>query len=119
MPASSNQRVNDFLNDIRLIAPEQVEKINSIRRLFNREAPELLEDIKYGGLVFLKSGVLIGGVFHYKNHISVEFSDGADFSDPSGLLEGKGKRRRHLKISEARPVDEDNLSFFIVQAVKG
>jgi len=55
-----------------------------IRRLFNKASQALSEDIKYGGLVFMKSGSLIGGIFPYKNHISIEFSNGSSFSDSQG-----------------------------------
>ena len=119
MEVSGNQKINDFLNDVRSISLEQVEKINPIRCIFNGASQELTEEIKYGGLVFLKSGSLIGGIFPYKKHISIEFSNGADFSDPSGLLEGRGKRRRHLKIFEDQGIDDKNVSFFVEQAING
>lgn len=119
MKTSKNISVKGFINDIRSISPEQAETINSIRRLFNKANKELIEEIKYGGITFVKSGDLVGGIFSYKEHISIEFSNGADFSDPSVLLEGKGKRRRHLKIYENKDVKDKNASFFIKQAVSG
>lgn len=117
MKITEHQKIISFLNDIELIAPEQVEPINSIRCLFNEESQELTEAIKYGGLVFFKSGAIVGGIFPYKNHISIEFSNGIDFSDPSGLLEGKGKRRRHLKIFKIQDINDKSVSFFIQQAI--
>ncbi len=105
------------MHDIRSVAPEQAEKIESVRSIFNKADQELTEEVKYGGLVFFKSGTLIGGIFLYKKHISVEFSYGADFSDPSGLLEGKGKKRRHLKLLEEQDIDKRSLAFFIKQAI--
>ncbi len=119
MEVSENQKINDFLNDIQSISPEQVKQIDSIRCLFNGASQALTEEIKYGGLVFFKSGSLIGGIFPYKKHISIEFSNGADFNDSSGLLEGKGKRRRHLKIFKAQDIDDKNALFYIKQSVKG
>lgn len=119
MKTSKNISVEGFLNDIHSISPEQAETINSIRHLFNKENHELIEEIKYGGITFVKSGALVGGIFPYKEHVSIEFSNGADFSDPSVLLEGKGKRRRHLKIYENKDIKDKNASFFIGQAVGG
>lgn len=116
---SENQKINDFLSDIQSIFPQQVEQIDSIRCLFNEASQELTEEIKYGGLVFFEFGSLIGGIFPYKGHISIEFSNGSSFSDPSGLLEGRGKRRRHLKILESKDIDDKNSSFFIKQSVFG
>jgi hypothetical protein len=117
MKTPEKQKIQEFINDIQLTAPEKMKLINSIRRLFNEANQALTENIKYGGLVFFKSGSLIGGIFPYKKHISIEFSCGADFSDPSKLLEGNGKRRRHLKIFKDQDIDDKKASFFIKQAV--
>jgi len=40
----------------------------------------------------------IGGVFIYADYVSLELSNGASFSDPDAVLEGKGKFRRHVKL---------------------
>ena len=70
------------------------------------------------GLVFNLSNALIGGIFPYKDHISIEFSNGADFPDPSGMLEGKGKNRRHLKIAKKQDIDAKYVEIFAAEAVK-
>lgn len=99
------------------MSPEKLDTVESIRSLFHRENKQLVEDIKYGGLVFNLSDALIAGIFPYKQHISIEFSNGAHFSDPAGLLEGQGKMRRHLKIFEKRDIDVKTVAAFIAQAV--
>jgi len=68
-------------------------------------------------LAFFKKGVLIGGIFPYKKHLSIEFSNGTDFSDPSSELEGKGKKRRHLKIFTVEDIDSINAIYFVKQVV--
>jgi hypothetical protein len=118
MEAEIRIRIDDFINDVQSVAPQHVAMIESIRLLFTKLDRTLKEDIKYGGLVFVKYGSLVAGIFPYKAHISIEFSNGADFSDPSSLLEGKGKRRRHLKIFEAEDIADKDISFFIKQAVQ-
>lgn len=117
MDVSAQLRISKFINDVQSVAPEQAEIIELIRELFNKSSQVLSEQIKYGGLVFLKSGSLIGGIFPYKNHISIEFSNGADFSDPQKLLEGKGKRRRHLKIHTRQDIDLKKAILFIEQSL--
>jgi hypothetical protein len=119
MENSEQNIICEFINDVHSIAPEQAEIIELIRELFKKASLELTEEIKYGGLVFFNSGSLIGGIFPYKKHISIEFSNGADFSDPLALLEGKGKKRRHLKIHSSRDVNDKNTIFFIEQSVDG
>ena len=111
-------RIDHFIEDVRAISNEQADMIASIRALFNETDSALSEDIKYGGLVFLNEGTLIGGIFPYQKHLSIEFSDGADFSDPAEVLEGKGKRRRHLKIHSAEDIHLKNVVFYIAQSLK-
>jgi hypothetical protein len=117
MKDSALQKVNDFISDIQSLNHEFAEIIELIRDMFTEESEELLLGIKYGGLVFFQKGELIGGVFPYKKHLSIEFSNGADFSDPTSKLEGKGKKRRHLKIIKADDIDTKNALYFVKQAV--
>ena len=46
-----------------------------------------------------------GYVNSFKNHVNVGFFYGAALEDPAGLLEGSGKRMRHVKL---RPGTELN-----------
>ena len=114
---SPNKKVNDFLIDIQSTFPDECKTVETIREIFFEENPEIDEDIKYGGIVFNVSGCLVGGIFLYKKHISIEFSDGANFSDPNNLLEGKGKMRKHLTILEMNDIKNKNINFYINQAV--
>jgi len=118
MKFSDNERVNKFMDDLQSMSPDKLETVESIRKIFLSTNKKLSEDIKYGGLVFNLSQLLIGGIFPYKNHISVEFSNGADFPDPAAMLEGKGKRRRHLKIIEKQDIEAKNVRAFVAEAVK-
>jgi hypothetical protein len=78
---------------------------------------------KYGGMVFLtdpdapEAAGLAGGVFGYKDHVSVEFSKGAQFQDPTGLLEGKGKMRRHVKLRSLGDIEDKDVAGFLAQAL--
>ncbi len=118
MKLSNNPKVNDFLIDIQSVSADKLEIIESIREIFNAASPALVEGIKYGGLVFNLSNTLVGGIFPYKAHVTIEFSEGATLPDPSGILEGKGKKRRHLKIIEQQDIKRKNTGFFVKEAVK-
>jgi hypothetical protein len=41
----------------------------------------------------------------FKDHVNVGFFYGALLEDPAGLLEGSGKRMRHVKLNPGRPVN--------------
>ncbi|MDX1351457.1 MAG: DUF1801 domain-containing protein [Thiomicrorhabdus sp.] len=111
------QKIEDFICDVELVNPEFAQVIELVRDMFAKACEELLLDIKYGGLVFFKRGELVAGVFPYTNHLSIEFSNGVAFSDPFSRLEGKGKKRRHLKIYKAEDIETKNALFFVKQAV--
>jgi hypothetical protein len=114
---SSNEKVNDFLIDIQSTFPNKFEIVGEIRKIFFSANPEIDEEIKYGGIAFNISGQLIGGIYVYKQHISIEFSHGAQFTDSDGFLEGKGKLRRHLKILDINDVKNKAINIYIKQAV--
>lgn len=52
----------------------------------------------------------------FKAHASVGFFQGASLADPAGLLEGTGKRMRHVKLRPGQDLDEDALSDLIAAA---
>lgn len=52
----------------------------------------------------------------FRAHVNVGFFRGAELADPAGLLEGTGKRMRHVKLRPGRPVDTDALRALIVAA---
>ncbi len=52
----------------------------------------------------------------FKAHASVGFFHGAALADPAGLLEGAGKRMRHVKLRPGEDLDADALSELIAAA---
>lgn len=114
---TSPQKVTTFITDIQSVNPDHADIIHQVSALFMAADAQLEQDIKYGGLVFLQNGTLIGGLFAYKKHVSIEFSKGATFSDPAAHLEGGGKHRRHLKIHTTTDITTRDALSFIKQAV--
>src|SRR5258708_37030010 len=45
----------------------------------------------------------------FKAHVNVGFFRGAELVDPAGLLEGTGKRMRHVKLRPEPDVDDEVL----------
>jgi hypothetical protein len=54
-----------------------------------------------------------GYVNAFKAHASVGFFHGAVLADPTHLLEGEGKRMRHVKLRPGRELDPEALSGLI------
>jgi hypothetical protein len=55
----------------------------------------------------------------YRAHVNVGFFFGAELDDPTGLLEGTGKRMRHVKLRPNVPLDVEALSALIEAAHAG
>ena len=49
----------------------------------------------------------------FKAHVNLGFFHGVDLPDPHGLLEGTGKRMRHVKLKPASLPDEELLEALI------
>jgi hypothetical protein len=54
-----------------------------------------------------------GYVNGFNAHANIGFLFGAELDDPAGLLEGGGKRMRHVKLRWGEPVDEGALAALI------
>jgi hypothetical protein len=52
----------------------------------------------------------------FSQHVNLGFYEGATLDDPAGLLEGAGKRMRHVKLPWGQPVDEAALGELIAAA---
>ena len=52
----------------------------------------------------------------FKAHASIGFYQGASLPDPAGLLQGEGRRMRHVKLRWGAPVDEEALGALIAAA---
>ncbi len=103
--------------DIKSISHERYEIAVQVRGMHFNCEPSLVEDIKYGGLVFIKGEELISGIFFYKQHISIEFGQGANLPDPDSVLEGKGKDRRHIKIRSREDIATKNIAQYVQSAL--
>lgn len=114
---AKNEQVQNFLDDIEFLDAEKLEILQKLRKIFLKNFPNVNEEIKYGGIVFLLDEHLFSGLFVRKNHISLEFVHGAEMNDPKNLLEGTGKFRRHLKIRCLTDVKDKNADFFIKQSL--
>ncbi len=117
MTDAKDSQIDAFLSELEQKSAEQFNLVSELRHAFLASHQALSEEIKYGGILFSLCGSPVGGIFVYKEHVSVEFSEGAHFHDPQGLLEGKGKLRRHLKIRSVNDISAKETRAFMAQAV--
>jgi hypothetical protein len=61
-------------------------------------------------------GAAFGYVNVFRAHANVGFFHGAELEDPTGLLEGTGKRMRHVKVKPRVDLDSTALAALISTA---
>jgi hypothetical protein len=89
--------------ELRSIAQEWFERMrrcgDDVREVMHDDCPvACVEDAPFG---YVNS---------FNSHVSVGFFYGAWLKDPAGLLEGSGKRMRHVKLKPGRQVNAAALS---------
>jgi hypothetical protein len=86
---------------------EQVSELGAIARTWfvrMRECGEDVRELMHDGCpVACVGDAPFGYVNVFRAHVNVGFFFGAELEDPEGLLEGSGRRMRHVKV---RPGDD-------------
>lgn len=78
--------------------------------------PDIRELMHDGCPVACVQDIALGYVNVFAAHVNVGFFLGAELDDPAGLLQGTGKRMRHVKLHPGKPVDDAALARLIEDA---
>jgi hypothetical protein len=92
------------------------EAVSRLRRLVLEAAPDAKESIKWARPVYEVNGPLCY-IMAFKNHVNLGFSRGVDLVDEAGILQGSGKKMRHVKVTGVEHIREDVLRSLIQAAV--
>jgi hypothetical protein len=98
--------LNSPPHDLRAIAREWFAEM----RECGDDVRELMHD---GCPVACVHDAPFGYVNTFKSHVNVGFFNGALLRDPARLLEGTGKRMRHVKLRPGREIDSASLTALI------
>jgi hypothetical protein len=99
------------------VLPEHQDIVAMLRELMRECAPNAKELISYG-IPAWKGKRMLAVISPTKKDITFAFSRGAEFSDKYGLLQGVGKRSKHVKIKNLSAVNKDALRYYIKQALE-
>ncbi len=77
---------------------------------------DVLDLIHDGGAVACVQDAPFGYVNVFAGHVNVGFFYGSSLADPAGLLQGTGRRMRHVKLRPDQPLDADALTALIAAA---
>jgi len=98
---------------------EKQPMVEALRRLIGSVAPEAHEIIYHDALGYgpTDSGFdRIVYVTVFEKHLNLGFFFGGFLPDPEGLLEGSGKRMRHLKIRSVHEAENPAIPRLLAQA---
>jgi hypothetical protein len=90
---------------VRSLLPDTIEQIDMPARLIGYGY-----DRTYTGTIC--------GIALQKSYVNLMFSRGTELPDPQGLLEGTGKKARHVKIRSAEDVDRPAVRALIEAAAQ-
>jgi hypothetical protein len=102
---------SDFPDPLRLMTRAWFERMRGC----GEDVRELLHD---GCPVACVGDAPFAYVNAFKAHASVGFFQGASLHDPARLLEGTGKRMRHVKLRPGKELDADALRVLIEAAYR-
>jgi len=87
--------------------------VNKWFERLRRCGPDVRELMHDGAATACVGDVAFAYVGAFKNHVNVGFFNGATLDDPFELLEGTGKRMRHVKLKRNADVDAHSLDELI------
>lgn len=106
--------VDEFVKD--KILPKFHDVVAMLRDLMRELAPQTPEEISYG-MPMWKGRYPLAWISSSKNDITFSFTHGVEFDDPYGLLQGRGKHARGVKLRTVEGANQEALRHYIRQAV--
>jgi hypothetical protein len=87
-------------------APVVAETARTLRSVLTEAFPEAVETVDFSNKLIavglsMKTRDLVFAVAPHGAHVNLQLADGVDLPDPDGLIEGTGKRIRHVKVRSA------------------
>ena len=96
------------------------EMLSRLRKLVKEADPEVVEELKWGGVpVWSHDGIISTGET-YKSVVKMTFAKGASLKDPSGLFNSslEGNTRRAIDFRDGQKIKEKALKAHILAAEK-
>jgi hypothetical protein len=92
--------------------------IRALRKFVSRVSPRLRESVKWGNGCWVKGDAPVAYVYSAPDHVQFGFFRGAALEDPRGLLAGKGKFVRHIRLRKSADIDDRAFAALLRQAVR-
>lgn len=86
--------------------------LRELLALVRQTLPEAEETIKWGRPVF-SGGRDVCYLAKAREHATLGFYGGAELDDPAGILEGTGRKLRHVKVGVGADIPRSTLESFL------
>jgi len=110
----TNQRTIDEILDS--LEPLQKDNTQNLRALIKDIAPETVEVVKQGKIVYKLSNKDFVWISHYRSHVDLEFSMGASLD--SDLLKNRGEAEKSENVRHITVTNFDKLKPEITRLLK-
>lgn len=104
---------DDYLKDQQ---PRNQAIIRALRRFVKRVEPGLSEGVKWGNGCWIGRNGPVAYVYSDTGYVQFGFFNGAALTSPKGLLEGKGRYVRHIKVHDPSEIDRRTFAALLKQA---
>jgi hypothetical protein len=87
-------------------SPELQAIERALRATIRREVPDAVEQVDFANKLIafgrsMKMRGLLFAIIAHTSWVNLQLADGVDLPDPNGIIEGSGKRIRHIKVRSA------------------
>lgn len=96
MTTSVPESLSKWLDGVR---PDHREVLVSLHELLMAAEPGFSVAVKWAKPSYAVDGNLLMYLADQAKYVQLGFYNGAQFDDPHGLIEGTGKRLRHIKVA--------------------
>ena len=84
-------------------SPVVAETARALRRVLAAAFPEAVEQVDFGNKLLavgstMKMRDLTFAIIPHSAHVNLQLADGVDLPDPGAMIDGTGKRIRHVKV---------------------
>lgn len=106
---------DDYLQDQE---PKNRTIIRALRKFVRAVEPHLSEAVKWGNGCWVAGAEPVAYVYSDVGFVQFGFFGGSALKDPRGLLEGKGRYVRHIKVRASSDIDKQAFGALLRQAMR-
>jgi hypothetical protein len=86
----------------------------TLRATIRREVPDAVEQVDFSNKLIafgrsMKMRGLLFAIIAHTSWVNLQLADGVDLPDPNGIIEGSGKRIRHIKVRSAEAASSEPI----------